>query len=147
MGTAPLYDTDRYETINRWQAVRSAAHLEILDEVARMDRAEDWTFDGANSMSHWLVNRYGHSHHTASEWTRVAHAIQELPAIRAAYKTGRMSWDQVRTVTRFAMPETEDEIAAEAPFLTACELNQKAREHQAARRPRSPQHPPPFLQV
>lgn len=79
MGTAPLYDTDRYKAMDRWQAVRCAAHLELLDDVARMDRAEDWTFDGASSMSNWLVNRYGLSHHTASEWTRVAQPSKTSP--------------------------------------------------------------------
>jgi hypothetical protein len=125
---APFYDTDRYDTMDRWQTVRCAAHLELLDEVARMDTAEAWTFDGAASMSGWLVQRYGLSHHTASEWTRVAHALQQLPAIRAAYGTGRMSWDQVRTVTRFANTDTDDELAAEAPSMSVTELRRQARE-------------------
>ena len=59
MGTAPLYDTDRFTVMDRWHTVQCAAHLELLDEVARMDRNEEWAFDGANSMPHWLVNRYG----------------------------------------------------------------------------------------
>ncbi len=128
METAPLYDTDRYTTLDKWQTVRCAVHLEMLDDVDLVDRAEEWTFDGASSMANWLVNRYGLSHHTASEWTRVAHAIQELPAIRAAYAAGRMSWDQVRTATRYATPETDDEIAEDAPGMSVRELGRKARE-------------------
>jgi hypothetical protein len=114
--------------MDKWQAVRCAAHLEMLDEVARMDRDEAWTFDGAASMSGWLVARYGLSHHTASEWTRVAHAIQDLPAIRAAFATGRMSWDQVRTATRFASSDTDDKIAETAPSMTVTQLRRQARE-------------------
>ncbi len=128
MQTVPRYDTDRYSSLDRWQTLHIAAHLEILSEVARMDRTEEWTFDGASSMANWLVNRYGLSQHTASEWVRVANAIQELPAIRAAYQEGKLSFDQVRTATRLATPETDDEIAQEAPGLTVRELNRMARE-------------------
>ena len=105
-----------------------AAHLEILDELAEMDRTEEWTFDGASSMTNWLVNRYGLSQHTAAEWVRVANTISELPAIRAAYQAGRLSFDQVRSATRFATPDTDDEIAQEAAGLTVTELNRMGRE-------------------
>ncbi len=128
MGTAPLYDTDRYSAMDRWHMVQCAAHLELLDDVARMDRNEEWTFDGANSMAHWLVNRYGLSHRTANEWVRVARSIQELPALRASYQAGRISWDQLRSATRIATPETDDELAAEAPSLSVLELGRRSRE-------------------
>jgi len=128
MEKAPLYDTDRYTALDRWQMVHSASHLEILDEVARMDQTEDWTFDGASSMANWLVNRYQMSHRTASEWVRVANKIQLLPAIKAAYQAGRMSWDQVRAATRLATSETDDEIAEMAPDTPVRELNKKVRE-------------------
>lgn len=128
METAPFYDTDRYTAMDKWQAVRCATHLELLAEVARMDREEAWTFDGASSMAGWLVARYGLSHHTASEWVRVASAIEELPALRAAYGAGRISWDQLRTATRFATPEIDDDLAAEAPSLSVREMSRRARE-------------------
>lgn len=89
--------------------MRCPAHLELLTDVARMDRFEDWTFDGANSMAHWLVNRYRLSRRTAAEWVRVARAIEELPALAAAYGSGRMSWDQLRAATRVTTPGTEAE--------------------------------------
>lgn len=127
MENARLYATDRYTALDNWQTVRCAAHLEMLDEVARMDQEGIWGDDGAASMAHWLVNRYGLSHRTATEWVRVAHSVQELPSIRAAYHAGRMSWDQVRTATRFATPATDDKIAREAPGLTVRELSRMAR--------------------
>lgn len=128
MEKAPLHDTDRYTTLDKWQTVRCAAHVEMLDEVARMDRAEDWTFDGASSMANWLVNRYQLAQRTAADWVRVANAIQNLPAIRAAYEAGRMSWDQLRAVTRVATPENDEELAAEAPNTRVRDLNRLARE-------------------
>ena len=128
METAPFYDTDRYTAMDKWQALRCAAHLELLADVARMDREEAWTFDGASSMAGWLVARYGLSHHTAAEWVRVGVALEDLPALRAAYGTGRISWDQLRTATRFATPEIDDALAAEAPALSVRELARRARE-------------------
>lgn len=128
MGTVPRYDTDRYTTMDKWQMVQCAAHLELLEDIARMDREEGWTYDGAASMAGWLMSRYRLSRSTATEWTRVAGAIQDLPAIRAAYGAGRMSWDQVRNVTKFATPETDDELAAEAPSMSVTELSRRARE-------------------
>jgi hypothetical protein len=128
MGLAPLFDTERYAAMDRWHTVQCAAHLELLDQVAAMDETEGWTFDGANSMAHWLVNRYRLSHRTANEWVRVAHKIQGLPALRETYRSGRMSWDQLRAATCIATPDTDDELAAEAPGLSVRELNRKASE-------------------
>lgn len=92
-----------------------------------MDRTEAWAFDGAVSMAGWLVKRYGLSRHTASEWVRVANALDELPALKAAYGAGRLSWDQLRTATRFATPDVDDELA-EAPVLSVWDLARRARE-------------------
>ncbi len=128
MGTAPLHDTDRYTAMDRWHTIRCAAHLELLDDVARMDREEAWTFDGASSMAGWLVARYRLSRRTANDWVRIAREIRQLPAIRAAYAAGRMSWDQLRNVTRFATPDTDDDLAAEAPSLSVTALAKRARE-------------------
>ena len=128
MQSVPRYDTDRYTVIDRWQTVQSAAHLELLEEVARMDREEAWTYDGASSMCGWLVNRYSMAHRTAAEWVRVANALADLPAIAAAYRAGRLSWDQVRSLTRFATPDTDDELAERALDTPVRELNKINRE-------------------
>lgn len=128
MQTVPRYDTDRYTALDKWHAVNCASHVEILDEVARMDRKEEWTYDGASSMANWLVNRYNLTRRTASEWVRVANSIQDLPAIRAAYQSGQMSWDQVRTVTRVATAETDDELAAMGPDTPVRDLNRLAQD-------------------
>ena len=130
MQAVPRYDTDRYTALDQWHSINCGSHVEILDEVARMDRKEEWTFDGASSMANWLVNRYNLSQRTASEWVRVANSIQDLPAIRAAYQAGRMSWDQVRTVTRIATTDTDDELAEMAPDTPVRDLNRLARDIQ-----------------
>ncbi len=93
-----------------------------------MERNEDWAYDGASSMANWLVNRYCMGHRTAAEWVRVAVALEDLPAIAAAYGSGGLSWDQVRSVTRFATASTDDEIAAEAADTPVRELNRMGRE-------------------
>ncbi|MDJ0953500.1 MAG: DUF222 domain-containing protein [Acidimicrobiia bacterium] len=128
MQAVPRYDTDRYTVIDKWQTVQCAAHFEVLEEVARMDAEEAWAYDGASSMVGWLVNRYSMTHRTAAEWVRVASALPELPAIAAAYKAGRLSWDQLRSLTRFATPDTDDELAMRALDTPVRELNKINRE-------------------
>lgn len=128
MGDVPRYDTDRFTAMDKWHTVQCAAHLELLDEIRAKDIAQDWECDGASSMANWLVNRYNISRRTASDWVRVAHSLQELPALRAAYAAGRISWDQLRAVTRTATPDTDDDVAAEAPSLSISQLREKSRE-------------------
>src|SRR5919198_3782949 len=91
----------------------SAASAEVLREVASLDDPNVWERDGATSMTSWLAARYGLAWGTAREWVRVAHALEVLPAIARAYAGGRISWDQLRPLTRFATPETDDRWSKE----------------------------------
>ena len=79
-------------------------------------------------MSRWLVARYEVSHRTAVEWVRVGHALDELPEIRHQFRSGRLSWDHVRTVTRFAAIETDAELADQAPEMSVSNLQRRARQ-------------------
>ena len=53
-------------------------------------------------MTNWLAARYRLAWGTAREWVRVAHALLKLPEIARAYAESRLSWDQLRPLTRFA---------------------------------------------
>src|ERR687891_2793716 len=66
-------------------------------------------------MSSWLAARYGLGWGTARVWVRVAHALEGLPRIAAAYAAGGLSWDQLRPLTTFASAETDARWAEEAP--------------------------------
>jgi hypothetical protein len=108
-------------------ALESAARAALLEAVLTFDRHRLWVDDGAASMEAWLCARLGTSYHTASELLRVARALERLPNIAQAFSEGRLSWDQVRALSRFATPETDQTLADEAPGWSVWWLQRLAR--------------------
>jgi hypothetical protein len=117
------------DAIGQLGAIAALVHRDQLRHVAAYDTARAWEQDGATSMSAWLAGWMGLSHDSAAEWVRVGHAFEDLPSISDAYAAGRLSWDQVRAVTRFATPETDEALANEAPRFSAAQLWRLARRH------------------
>lgn len=76
------------------------SHLAVLDPVNDLDGSRSWRGDGAASMTQWLAAAHGLAHRTAAGWVRVAGLLPILPALRAAYASGDLSWDQLRVATR-----------------------------------------------
>jgi Domain of unknown function (DUF222)/HNH endonuclease len=111
----------------------TAASAEALEAVALFDEQKLWARDGATCMASWLAGRFGLAWGTAREWVRVAHALRGLPRIREAYASGRLSWDQVRPLTRFVTPETEEFWAKKAPSLRPWTLHREAARHRRVR--------------
>jgi hypothetical protein len=111
----------------------TAATSSLLQEVAVIDRDELWKAGGATSMSGWLAARYGVAWATAREWVRVGRALEELPAIAGAFRVGRLSWDQLRPLTRFAQAETDQLWASRASGMRPPALWLEARRHERAR--------------
>ncbi|MGH7856893.1 MAG: DUF222 domain-containing protein, partial [Candidatus Binatia bacterium] len=66
------------------------------------------------------------------EELRVAHALEELPAIGDTYSDGRLSWDQVRAVTKMATPTTDAKLADDAQGRSVAHLWRAARRRRAA---------------
>src|SRR5919204_3492074 len=100
-------------------AAGAAASSDLLEAVAHFDEHRLWRNDGATSMTPWLAARYCLTWGTAREWVRVATALRGLPAIASAYRAGSFSWDQLRPLTRYATPDTDVELAREAPSAQA----------------------------
>ena len=59
---------------------------------------------------------------SAREMVRVAVAIDELPAITRAFETARISWDQLRAVTEFATPETDEQLVERIVGLSPADI-------------------------
>jgi hypothetical protein len=98
---APTRNDEVIDRLDRATAAVSAASAEILRSVAECDDRRLWRRDRATSMTSWLAARYGLAWGTAREWVRVAHALGRLPRIAEAYGLARLSWDQLRPLTRF----------------------------------------------
>jgi hypothetical protein len=93
----------------------AAAECRFLQLLAEFDDRDGWAGDGIRSCAHWLSWRAGMSLRTAVEHLRVAHALQHLPRIGAAFAAGRISYSKVRAITRIAGSDTSTltRIAAE----------------------------------
>ena len=111
----------------------ASASSDLLEAVGRFDEHRLWRNDGATSMTPWLAGRYCLTWGTAREWVRVATALRGLPAIARAYREGRLSWDQLRPLTRYATSENDVRLAREAASMQASSLWQEAKRHERMR--------------
>src|SRR5215208_6928709 len=65
---------------------------------------------GLSQCAHWVSWRCGIALVSAREHLRVAHRLEQLPLIRAAFSDGRLSYSQVRALTRAEQVEKEEEL-------------------------------------
>lgn len=90
------------DEIVTWAGRVAAGEAHLLALIGEFDRREAWTGPGLLSCAHWLTWRIGIGLGAARERVRVASRLRDLPDIAAAFSAGRMSWSQVRAVTRVA---------------------------------------------
>ena len=126
---------DPIGSIDRAMQTIAVASADALEAVAICDERRLWQRDGATSMTPWLAARYEMAWGTAREWVRIARALRNLPAIAAAYRSGGLSWDQLRPLTRFACAETDALWTARAPSMSPAGLYREARRHERIRLP------------
>jgi hypothetical protein len=105
----------------------AAAEAELLPWIAEFDRREGWAGTGLLSCAHWLSWKVGLSLGAAREQVRVARRLEELPAVAAAYRAGRISYSKVRAITRVAEPEDGIDWVEHARHSTAAQLEQVVR--------------------
>ena len=102
----------------------------LADEV---DRRGFWYAQGARSCAHWLSWRCSMSAGVAREHLRVGRALRTLPAVRAAFLRGELSYSKVRAMTRVATPEIEARLLDYARYATASQLEDIVRGFRKAR--------------
>ena len=142
MGPNPFDQSDTQDlaqTIGQLHALVAATHQTLLSVLAAFDRQQGWREDGATSAVPWLVGMLNLSAHTAAEWTSVASKLDSLPAIASAYGEGRLSWDQVVSLVRFATPDDDEALAEAAPGWTAAHIRTLARRARS-QRPNETEH-------
>jgi Domain of unknown function (DUF222)/HNH endonuclease len=120
-------DLDLADAIGQLASGMAAIHRELLTLVTEFDRRKAWRDDGASSMASWLCTRLGLRFANASEWVRVAGALESLPECARAFAEGRLAWDQVRPLTEVATPEQDATAAAGATGQSAAALEAAAR--------------------
>lgn len=58
----------------------------------------------------------------AREWIRVSRALETLPYVREELRGGRLSYSQVRAITRVATPRTENALVEAAQSASAAQF-------------------------
>jgi hypothetical protein len=119
-------DAELEDAIAQLVGVMSCALASVLAMVAEYDGRETWRIDGALSMESWLTWKLSVSRHTAADFVRIARALVSLPRLAETLAAGRLSFDQLRQVTRYATPETDAALAESAPPLSVAALARAA---------------------
>ncbi|MDT7572382.1 MAG: hypothetical protein QOE05_2556 [Actinomycetota bacterium] len=101
-------DAQLAEEILTWSGRIAAGEAHLLALIGEFDERGAWVGHGLLSCAHWMSWQLGLGLNAARERVRVARRLRELPDIAEAFAAGRMSWCQVRAVTRVA--STEDGI-------------------------------------
>lgn len=122
------------DQITRLAGHINAANYRFLKLVAEFDRTEGWTGSGIRSCAHWLVWKCGMNLGVAREKVRVAHKLEQLPLIDAAFASGRLSYSIVRAITRVATTTTETTYLNLTEWGTAAQLERVVRKHRLAQR-------------
>ena len=80
----------------------------------RASRAATHVYFGFASFGEYIERLFGLSRRAAEEKLRVAEALEELPELADALRSGTLNWSVVRELCRVAVPETEREWLAVA---------------------------------
>ena len=108
----------------------NAANHRLLKLIYEFDRRKGWSGGGTlRSCAHWLNWKCGIALVAAREKVRVAHCLENLPQIDAAFATGEISYSKVRAMTRVATPENEDYLLYIARQGTASHLEQVVKKY------------------
>lgn len=110
----------------------NAATARLLELIAEFDAVGGYADDGALSTAHWLGWACGIGPTAAREKVRVARALQELPATRAAFQAGTVSYSKVRALTRVATPACEATLLDMARHATAGQTERIMRNYRQA---------------
>jgi Domain of unknown function (DUF222)/HNH endonuclease len=110
---------DELATLSAHLSAATARWLELAWELHEEGDSDD--------LAGFLAYRCGITRREAREYLRVAEALQELPAIGAAFSRGEITFTKVRALTRVATASSEEALLELAGLLTASQLQRALR--------------------
>ncbi|HEU4580253.1 MAG TPA: HNH endonuclease signature motif containing protein [Polyangiaceae bacterium] len=113
-----------HETLSRLARERAAADAQEGHWLLRARRAEAHVHLGFGNFVSYVEQLFGYTPRSILEKLRVAEALEQLPASRAALEQGRIGWSALREVTRVAVRETEELWLQAARGRTVRQLEQ-----------------------
>ena len=117
-----LSDGELASALTEWAGHLAAGEATFVELVGEFDQREVWGGVGVLSCAHWLAWRCALSPGAARERVRVARSLRALPLTRAEFRAGRLSFSQVRALSRVATPELEAKLIECAQHSTASQL-------------------------
>ncbi len=122
------------DEITTWAGRVAAGEARLLAYIGELDKREAWSGIGILSCAHWLAWRLGMGSKTASERVRVARALLTLPLTAREFAAGRLSFTQVRAITRTATAQDEETYVSIARHASGGQLERLARGVRRARK-------------
>ena len=104
--------TDAYATV----------HYQLVCAAAELADSEVWALEGSPTPAHWLATVADVEECTSREWIRIGRLLRELPHIADAFEARRLSYSKVRTLTRVATADNEQELIELADGVPASQL-------------------------
>ena len=93
----------------RAEAPRLNAELAVWAErVAAFDDSREWRGAGIRDCQDWFVVNVGFDRRLADALLRAGRCAQELPVIGAAFASGELSLDKVRSLSTIATAEDQE---------------------------------------
>ena len=112
--------------LHRSDRAVAAALRAQLDWIKECDRLDLWRDDGCRDFTHWIATELQISQWHARRRINAAHTLSLLPTIDAAFMEGRLSFDKVLELCRFATADDEDKLAKWAASVTTATVRQRA---------------------
>ena len=122
MAAREVATEQRVDELASLSAHLSAATARWLELVWEMREQGD-----SSDLLGFLAWRCGITGREAREYLRVAEVLQELPATRAAFARGELTFTKVRALTRVATASSEEGLLELAGALTASQLERALR--------------------
>ena len=110
---------DELASLSAHLSAATARWLELVWEMREQGDSSD--------LLAFLAWRCGITGREAREYLRVAEVLQELPATRAAFARGELTFTKVRALTRVATASSEEGLLELAGALTASQLERALR--------------------
>ena len=110
----------------------SRHHLEernIAYWLLEIDRRRLFNTRGFSSLGDYAMELVGIKPRKAYYLVFIASRLEDLPAIKEAFDTGKLSWTKAREIVVVATPETEEEWLEKARLLSNRDLEKEVRRH------------------
>jgi hypothetical protein len=112
-GTTPIppglrLTHDLNDALTTW----STSQRTVIGLAADFADSGEWMATSAASAAHWIAAVADIEVCTAREWIRVGRRLRHLPVIADLFDADELSYSKVRTLSRIATPENEQQLAA-----------------------------------